>query len=115
MRSSSRSKAARPMASLVLGVVLMLGIVGGTSASCLSFSCEGTSYDGSGGSSGSGGNSTLGVSISSPKQNASASGTVANVTAQISGAKQQYVNRVEFYFDGILFATDTTNPFKADW
>ena len=115
MRSSSRSSAVRRIGAVVIGVVLMLAVTGATHASCLSFGCEGGSYDGSTGSTGSGGNGTLGVSISSPKAYAIVSGTVANVTAQISGTKQQYVNRVEFYFDGILYATDTTNPFKVDW
>jgi RHS repeat-associated protein len=115
MRSASRTNAVRLLVVVVIGAALTLTVTGSTYAACLSFGCEGGSYDGSGGSTGSGGNSTLGVAVSSPKPGAVVSGIVSNVTAQISGTKQQYVNRVEFFFDGILFATDTTNPFKVDW
>ena len=98
----------------VVFLLMFATVTSSAQASCLSFGCEGGSYDGSTGSTGGGGNSTLGVAISSPSPYATANGTVS-VSAKISGTKQNYVNRIEFYFDGILFGTATKSPWKVDW
>ena len=67
MRSS---RLLRWAAGIALGAALVFVVAGTAGASCLSFSCEGGSYDGSGGSTGKGGNSTLGVAISAPSPGA---------------------------------------------
>src|SRR5437762_103354 len=102
------------VAVAMLFLLMFATVTSSAQASCLSFGCEGGSYDGSGGSTGKGGNAILGVSVNSPSSGATVNGTIS-VDAKLSGTKQQYVNRVEFYFDGILFGTSTKSPWKADW
>jgi hypothetical protein len=73
-------------------------------APCMSIACEPDPYDGT----------VMSVTITSPGNYETVSGTVA-IQIKLNGTKAQNVNRVEFYFDNILFATDTNAPFKADW
>lgn len=54
----------------------------------------------------------LSISISSPAHNSTVAGVV-NVTTQ--AASQNPINRVEFYIDGSLQATDTTSPYAFSW
>src|SRR5205085_272522 len=102
--------ARRALRRLTVGVVFVLLVLvlllpGAASGYCLALDgCEPNPYP----------RTTLSVDVTAPKANATVSGVVT-VTANPGGVKNQNVNRVEFYFDNILFYTDYTNPWKADW
>jgi RHS repeat-associated protein len=104
--STRRSRFRERRLLIAIAALALLVLIPNASAftPCMSVSCLPDPYDGS----------TLSVSVSAPNPNATVNGVVS-VTAQVSGTKTQNVAAVEFYFDNILFATDTTNPFKADW
>ncbi len=54
------------------------------------------------------------ASLTSPAAGATVSGTVT-VSASAAPPTGETIGRVEFYFDGILFATDTSSPYSGSW